>query len=97
MGLNRLIKQVKCAACGVRNRDSSIVGGSILGGDHTCPEPPGTMLARLPRISLSPDVGRTYVGYRQDRAIPPFAQRKLARLLDAQVQQIDGRPRWNGE
>jgi hypothetical protein len=24
------------------------------------------------------------------RAIPPFAQRKLARLLDAQVQQIDG-------
>lgn len=39
---------------------------------------------------LSPDVGRTYLGCRQDRAIPPFAQRKLARLLHAQVQQIDG-------
>ena len=89
-GTNRLIKQVKSAACGVRNRDSSIVGGSILGGDHTCPKPPGPMPARLPRISLSPDVGRTCLGYRQDRAIPPFAQRKLARLPDAQVQQIDG-------
>jgi hypothetical protein len=87
---SRLIKRMKCAACGVRNRDSSIVGGSILGGDHTCPKPPGPMPARLPRISLSPDVGRTCLGYRQDRAIPPFAQRKLARLPDAQVQQIDG-------
>ncbi|HEY1969189.1 MAG TPA: alpha/beta hydrolase [Pseudonocardia sp.] len=55
-----------------------------------CPEPPEPMLERLPITSLSPEVPRTYLGYRQDHTIPVFAQRRLARLVDARLEHIDG-------
>jgi pimeloyl-ACP methyl ester carboxylesterase len=64
--------------------DSDLVMGRL------CPEPAGPLLERVPRVQLRDDLPRTYVGFRGDRVVHPFFQRRFAALAGATRVRVDG-------
>lgn len=55
-----------------------------------CPEPAAPLADRLPAAQLPPDLPRTYLGFRSDRAIPPIVQRRFARSIGAPWISVEG-------
>jgi pimeloyl-ACP methyl ester carboxylesterase len=64
--------------------DTDLVMGRL------CPEPAGPLLERVPGVRLRADLPRTYVGFRGDRVVPPFFQRRYAALAGATRVPVDG-------
>ena len=57
---------------------------------RVCPEPAAPLADRLPAAKLPPELPRTYLGFRSDRAIPPVVQRQFARSIGAPWISVEG-------
>jgi hypothetical protein len=55
-----------------------------------CPEPARPLLEEQSQATLRDELPRTYVGFRNDRAIPPKMQRRCTQILAAPMVSLAG-------
>jgi pimeloyl-ACP methyl ester carboxylesterase len=69
---------------GLDDADTRTVQGLV------CPEPTAPLLERVQRSTLPAHLPRTYIGFRSDRAIPHFMQRRFASRIGTSPVRLDG-------